>query len=1339
MPYILRTLFLGTMITCGAISSSYGQGEIPVDMFTGTPRVGVPLWTVTERDISVPIGLLYSANGVRVNESSGPVGIGWSLSAGASVRREVRGLPDDFSGSATEQRQGWILTGNSGLVQSLGNTADLSASTCSDETTDYNAINGLNYSSDTEPDVFSYSAGDVSGQFVIDPSGNVHLIPYRDVQITYVGPMEGNAPITSFTIRTNTGYTYLFDRKLTAKRWTKKREGADAVRYQQRFFEQYDIDRHGAAMSYTEEWKVSRITSPMGGSMTFEYVGFAKTTTTEPVKIGLRQNTSPAVQEFIPYEIHEEHTRSGISWIQGASSGGYVSFGYSGDRLKSIVVRDTRVSSDNVVRNFEFSYKTIGSSYLRYFLSSVREFNGCDGLPPYKFTYIGVNDESAQQGATGSILPPPGSNSIDAWGYYNGKNNTSLFPKTYVYPNESVANRYRLEPIPNYAGTVVALDGADRSVGNYSITIGSLSTITYPSGGSATIMYEPNSYYDEVAQRSFRGGGLRVLYTVYFDGMNQQNNIIKRFTYEEAPGQSSGRLLHRPVFAFPLSAYRDPANQSTIKTYSTLNASGTNALWEHLTARTESDLVSTDLVQGSYVGYKTVQVARTGVGRAQHDFGFPGVAGDDYHETDWIATVNKFVRSTACPSMGVVSGGGRDAFPYSPSPGYTYRRGLPLKKTEYNEAGTKVREVTTAYQPLYKSGTAPFKLWGLYYDAYANGANTFFFGKYYELTDVDYTVSTETVNVYDETNIANVISTATSYYHDSPNHKLLSRVTTTNSDGTVLTTKTRYPQDYVIPNGADKPGEMLVRLLNGYRRDVPIEQISTQQKEGDVEKVVGASVMTFSDFGGNLILPQYTYSLRASAPTASFTPSYIHATTKKFTIDPAYELTNTYLAFDAAGNARSVRGEDRLTTGVHLGYNNTLPVATVQGAMHDQVAFSDFETTTGNEFAPSASIAYGEGRTGARAWYPQGTISRTVQKGDAKQFVFSCWIKKGSGAVNLQLVIRPTATGTPVYNSAVQVTPATTGFEYYERVIDVSTFPASFVVDVQGTIPGSASGFNPDLLPVVDDIAFYPTNAVLSTTTYALPFGPSSVTAADATTVYTSYDKLGRVKLVYDQDRNILQRTSYAFAATPVTLIAGIDLPTNLWAGESIWFSAIGNDCIDGETYSWSLDNVSYTTPSGSKFYSQIFNMPGEYTVWLKVNHGTYGTVTTSANFTVVLPPFTVSICAKGVYRVDNCNGGTIVLQEYSCSSITGSPGILRTIFRATAQTDATIKSYTWYWRPIDDQLVGWSKTVTTQEYLRGLSSPYKSYAVKCVVETMDGRKAESEDYAVFVSCGDVN
>lgn len=109
-----------------ANAASLGKyGDIPVSYHTGTPEISIPIYTVKQGSLSLPISLSYHSSGIRVSEVASWVGLGWSLNAGGVVTRTIHGGPDDGAwGPAAQPRsslgiRGWY--GNGGIPSQLSN------------------------------------------------------------------------------------------------------------------------------------------------------------------------------------------------------------------------------------------------------------------------------------------------------------------------------------------------------------------------------------------------------------------------------------------------------------------------------------------------------------------------------------------------------------------------------------------------------------------------------------------------------------------------------------------------------------------------------------------------------------------------------------------------------------------------------------------------------------------------------------------------------------------------------------------------------------------------------------------------------------------------------------------------------------------------------------------------------------------------------------------------------------------------------------------------------------------------------------------------------------------
>ncbi|MGZ3929530.1 MAG: hypothetical protein ACXVJG_21415, partial [Mucilaginibacter sp.] len=176
-------IFLGVIL-----SSATASAQVSVDPLTGTGSMVIPIYTVHSGQVSLPISLSYTANGVKPKDVEGTAGIGWQLNIGGQVSRVVRGLPDDCTkDNSNNQRLGWMSSLDT-AANSIGSfTIQNNGSTCSYETADISYINSnFPYRNDTEPDMFYVSAPGLSCQLVYDrASGKFKPVAYQDLVISY--------------------------------------------------------------------------------------------------------------------------------------------------------------------------------------------------------------------------------------------------------------------------------------------------------------------------------------------------------------------------------------------------------------------------------------------------------------------------------------------------------------------------------------------------------------------------------------------------------------------------------------------------------------------------------------------------------------------------------------------------------------------------------------------------------------------------------------------------------------------------------------------------------------------------------------------------------------------------------------------------------------------------------------------------------------------------------------------------------------------------------------------------------------------------------------------------
>ena len=131
----------------------------PTDNYTGLINVKVPLYEMNTGSGTIPISLNYITTGIRVDDLSSFVGLGWELSTGGKITRVVRGQPDNF--------------------EQLKQTSDLT--TWNEGTFEWYTSNEW----DTEPDVYYFDIPGHSGSFVFDGNGVAHTIPKQQLKIEF--------------------------------------------------------------------------------------------------------------------------------------------------------------------------------------------------------------------------------------------------------------------------------------------------------------------------------------------------------------------------------------------------------------------------------------------------------------------------------------------------------------------------------------------------------------------------------------------------------------------------------------------------------------------------------------------------------------------------------------------------------------------------------------------------------------------------------------------------------------------------------------------------------------------------------------------------------------------------------------------------------------------------------------------------------------------------------------------------------------------------------------------------------------------------------------------------
>jgi len=944
---VLRKILLSTLFLSLISASLYSQS---VDPLTGSVNVNIPIWTISSGDLSYPIRLSYSGNGVKVNDTEQSAGMNWSISSGGGVYREVKGLPDDFvgavSGVINDTRNGWLHGSTGRQVDGFVPAADQNFGVCSDEIADWNKLNGFGYTIDTEPDVFVISAPGLSGRFLFDKNKQVVTAPFQDLKIQYA--RGSDSLIYQFIITDNAGVKYTFQNGDQTTRTVSKKDPLATINY---FTTNFNYYQNPATYYYA--WHLTQIDSPRGGQLIFSY----------QLSQGVRQSTDFArivnpttnVVDTLYFD-NQNITSYDLQAVSGANE--TCTYFWSGDLISQIVVSEK--SYQTTVRNFIFKYDYVAGTYKTYkraFLSQLQQQFDCSAFPSHKFTYYGISNSSI-------ALPFNSSLGQDIYGYYNATA-TSEVPEVYMPSGDTGQDgeRYRIAPASGYS---LVATGGGRSVNTAVIASGSLQSIVTLTGATTTVVYEPANYYDAATNSTITGGGVRVKSVTASSGSDPSSDITSTYSYKrsKSSSQSSGQWTYRPVFAF---------------------SDGTNVI-----------RVPDNLAPEETLLYSRVEVATSGQGRIVYEFQNSGT----YNQTssgDFNATLSRLARpdpgAGACASLGSLRSG-YYTFPFVENTNYDFERGLPLAVSAYT--GDRKKIVSKKIYSYQRTSMPVSQVSGVRFEKFNS---VFQYGKYTLLGNVNKMTQIETSRTYDQSDTTLYIESSKSYTYNG--NAMLSQVTTTNSDNTSYSNTYKYAKDYAS-TGTDLQSQMINALVTNNQHGTLIESVSSSGGN-----VMNAQLTLFNNnYGSSRVLPMQQLAL---GDPAGFTPSTVSGSA--FSYSGNYYPVSFMDAYDVLGTPTMVRDQARKTSSLIMGYKNSLPAVEVSNARTDQVAYSDFEPFLSSSMTYTATVNTSDSWSGKNSLSLTSTTNATqsVTRAASNYYRFSCWAK-ASATTNLTVSVNSAQT-----------------------------------------------------------------------------------------------------------------------------------------------------------------------------------------------------------------------------------------------------------------------------------------------------------------------------------------
>jgi len=522
-------------------------GQIPVDLFSGLAKIDIPVYSLKNKDIEVPINLSYHGGGIRTEQRPTWVGLGWNLSAGGSIIRIINSKEDELVGTHEGQAGGTDLGdakfGYFYTSHLLAKDDWASAGVMSKyyKNVDYPLGSLL----DGEPDEFMVVTPWISGSFYFYRDENQNLkVKFKS--------KDGRNIKVEVEIPNEISFNFYKDKttSIGLQEWLRKRfykfilTSEDGTKYT--FggnIDAIDFNKSLGIQTFVtvpSAWHLTEIVSPLNNKVVFNYK-----------RSGSPIILNKSIEYLATYELDGSNItgdcvygcqnngpeNNGISiLIQhpaylasiSASNGGKIEFSTSKSNDLPYDMNayqfynfftypsgpnNTQYESGFLAENYSVKLDEINiNDKLKVKFNYLENVNERLKLKNLEFKNIKDNNHKLYEFKYNSLLLPKyNSKKSDNWGFYNNS----------FYENTDPATMYQF-----------------RSPNSELMKAETLTSIVYPTGGTTTFEYEPHDFSRITSQmpsfelRLLNGiaGGLRIKKIISKESSTSPE-LIKEYTY----------------------------------------------------------------------------------------------------------------------------------------------------------------------------------------------------------------------------------------------------------------------------------------------------------------------------------------------------------------------------------------------------------------------------------------------------------------------------------------------------------------------------------------------------------------------------------------------------------------------------------------------------------------------------------------------------------------------------------------------------------------------------------------------------------------------------------------
>ncbi len=712
---------------------------IPNDLSTGKLNLTIPIYNLQIGRLKYPIGLSYNSGGIKVDQQSSEVGLGWNISKTIITRQTIDGNDFDNVGTQYYDAEG------GGFADNINDPEFNAHFYTTQKKMGYLLKEKLNFKAtsstttvDEMPDIYTLLSSDgfQTKFYLKDYNTPIELTEKSSIIEFIKGKQVYNNP--QYISTESKPYFPMYDLlkiEITSQ---------DGIKYTFQDFDvvisnSYEINVFNNTNSIDgiyrvpeiSAWHISKIEDLLTGEeINFEYDtynadpvtgsfltfsdtdlppdglivnksiktipqgGWLNNTFTNCPNRVFRADFSYNSRKQLYLRTHYSRHYVKNRLVKITFNGGKIDFNWNNNRqdlynsksLDNIKVYGYNPSSslnNNLIKEFNFQYEYFDSANncqnayrcKRLKLTSVEEV----GKPAYQFTYYNENGN----------FPQITSNKKDFMGYYNSAishpDNAHVVPNLYYYPfkNEKSILPFNIPGITEKYPIYGDYDATASSISD--VQTWSLETITYPTGASSKIEYELNDV--ELFGKDVITSGLRVKSQIITD-----NSILARkidYQYRaDNNSLSSGSFVNFPYYGRPSIVIGQ--NFEDLSKWDERFIHDTFIIDQH-------PRLDSDLSKNAYVLYKQVIEKEQSNGYTNYEFLSNDRYPNDYNRgiiSPNSPELNRFTGGIMCGDFFVMRNSGFGTQYYTDN---SFKRGKLISKTVFDNNDEILQETINQY------------------------------------------------------------------------------------------------------------------------------------------------------------------------------------------------------------------------------------------------------------------------------------------------------------------------------------------------------------------------------------------------------------------------------------------------------------------------------------------------------------------------------------------------------------------------------------------------------------------------------------------------------------------